>query len=104
MGALSKHVNKPPAFQLFGPHEISEWLIFAYKVIAMALADGAEQIEVAPDDVSWRGRSGSRALELGFDMRPFVKQVLARDPVIRARIKRVEGDADIDSYQLDDAP
>jgi hypothetical protein len=104
LGALSDHVRKSPAFDVFAPHEISERLIFVYKLLANALGDGADSIEVAQDDVSWRGRSGLAAQKLSFDMRPSFAQVLARDMLLRGRVIPGKAQADAISYRLDDSP
>ena len=104
LGALSDHVRKSPAFDVFARSEINERLIFVYKLLAMAVGDGADSIEVARDDVSWRGGSGLTAHKLSFDMRPSFARVLARDRLLRGRVIEGKAHADAISYRLDDSP
>lgn len=98
-------MENPNWREYLAPEGYSEPLLSVYRIAAAALREGCNRIVITSDAVQLgtaQNLESGRRFAFGVDLRESFERVIARDPMVRKHVRRVEKAQQRDIYEVSD--
>ncbi len=105
MSRLSDHLRKLDPLDYFETSAMSHLVLFVYGMLQAAVRERCDRIVFTINDVTW-SRDGLPLRQhyesplQSITFRETMRQIIERDPVVRAHLHLVKQNATLDSYQI----
>ena len=105
MNTLAKHLSNLNPLDYFDPSEMHHIVLAVYAILVATVRDESDRIAFTINDATWsrdglpKGQHPESHLQ-SITFRETMRQIIERDPVVRAHLHLVKQNATLDSYQI----
>jgi len=105
MNTLAKHLSNLNPLDYFDPSEMHHIILAVYAILVATVRDESDRIAFTINDATWsraglpKGQHPESHLQ-SITFRETMRQIIERDPVVRAHLQLVKQNATLDSYQI----